>query len=94
MELRLLVVVMLNKKKKFESISNLINCILLFQDKDEEGSDNKQKPATKKKKKEIDLPITPRVPGATKPEMDRLIEQEVRHSFHSHPRKLFSSSLK
>jgi len=48
-----------------------------LQGKDEEGADGKQKSATKKKKKEIDLPITPRGPGATKSEIDRLIEQEV-----------------
>jgi len=36
-----------------------------------------KKTATKKKKKEIDLPITPRVPCATKAEIDRLIEQEL-----------------
>jgi len=51
-------------------------------DKDEEGNEIKQKSgnptaATKKKKKEIDLPITPRVPGASKTEIDRLIEQEL-----------------
>ncbi len=50
----------------------------------EEGNETKQKSATKKKKKEIDLPITPRVPGASKAELDRLIEQEVKYN------KLFS----
>jgi hypothetical protein len=52
--------------------------IFLFKEKDEEGNEIKQKSATKKKKKEIDLPITPRVPGATKNEIERLIEQEVK----------------
>ncbi|CAF1083675.1 unnamed protein product [Rotaria sordida] len=46
----------------------------------EEGTETKPQSATtaapKKKKKEIDLPITPRVPGANKKEIDRLIEQE------------------
>jgi hypothetical protein len=46
------------------------------QDKDEDGDEPKRN-LTKKKRKEIDLPITSRVPGATKIELDRLIEQEV-----------------
>ena len=56
--------------------------IILFQDKDDEGQENKSKSAntaavSKKKKKEIDLPITARVPSASKNELDRLIEQEL-----------------
>jgi len=47
------------------------------QDKDEDGDEPKRN-STKKKRKEIDLPITARVPGATKIELDRLIEQEVK----------------
>ena len=55
--------------------------IFHFQEKDEEGNETKQKTATKKKKKEIDLPITPRVPGATKAELESLIEREVNYLF-------------
>jgi hypothetical protein len=43
---------------------------------DEDG-DEMKKDTTKKKRKEIDLPIIARVSGATKPERDRLIQQEV-----------------
>jgi len=57
--------------------------LIIFKEKDEEGTENKQKYETKKKKKEIDLPITPRVPGVTKTELNRLIEQEVKYLFYS-----------
>jgi hypothetical protein len=60
------------------------------QDKDEDGDEPKRN-LTKKKRKEIDLPITSRVPGATKIELDRLIEQEVRE--HLNENKLMSLFL-
>ncbi|CAF1436313.1 unnamed protein product [Rotaria sp. Silwood1] len=49
-------------------------------EKTEEGSETKSQSGntttSKKKKKEIDLPITPQVPGLNKKELDRLMEQE------------------
>ncbi|CAF3297268.1 unnamed protein product [Rotaria sp. Silwood2] len=51
-------------------------------EKAEDGTEIKSQSANttpavpKKKKKEIDLPITPRVPGANKKELERLIEHE------------------
>jgi hypothetical protein len=36
--------------------------------------------STKKKRKEIDLPITIRLSGRTKSELDRLVEQEVKEN--------------
>ncbi|CAF1014244.1 unnamed protein product [Adineta steineri] len=56
------------------------------QDKDDEGDESK-KSATKKKRKEIDLPIISRVSGATKQELDRLIEQENEMVLHDKKEK-------
>jgi len=57
----------------------------------DEDSDEIKKISSKKKRKEIDLPITSRVPGATKIELDRLIEQEVREDLNKN--KLMSLFL-
>ncbi|CAF3690528.1 unnamed protein product [Rotaria sp. Silwood1] len=57
-----------------------IICFSYFKEKTEEGSETKSQSGntttSKKKKKEIDLPITPQVPGLNKKELDRLMEQE------------------
>lgn len=47
----------------------------------DEDRDETKKTSAKKKRKEIDLPITIRVSGVTKSELDRLIEQEVISKF-------------
>jgi len=47
----------------------------------DEDDDETRKNITKKKKNEIDLPITPRLSGATKNELDRLIQHEVIQNF-------------
>ncbi len=96
MVLRLLVAVMPNKRKRYAYFivsSDLVKHLFL-KEKEEDGTETKQKSATRKKKKEIDLPITPRVPGATKTELDRLIEQEVKSRFtlfHKSNRDFFFS---
>ena len=47
------------------------------QEKDEENEEPK-KVTTKKKRREIELPVVSRVTGATKHELERLVELEVR----------------
>ena len=44
---------------------------------EQDNSEGTKRVTTKKKKEEFNLPITARVSGLTKPELDRLIEQEV-----------------
>jgi hypothetical protein len=46
------------------------------QDNDEDDDENPQN-TTRTRRKEVSLPITSRVSGATKSELDRLTEQEV-----------------
>lgn len=44
---------------------------------EQDNSEGTKRVPIQKKKKEFDLPITARVSGLTKSELDRLIEQEV-----------------
>lgn len=44
---------------------------------EQENSEGNKRGQTKKKKKEFDLPITSRISGPNKSELDRLIAQEV-----------------